>query len=166
MIDDLNADPHSVTQGEVVTQISGLYDLIGKRLGTLPEQLNTTRGDDAASGSDDSETEEFYDSSNSDARKKIVWDMLSVFDSKALPSEYGQGFNDDAPAAASGEELYVRGDLAATIYGIAIRDETFFRRLRKVVSRDICADSYFSKQERRAKDTMICPDRSFWIPQS
>lgn len=143
----------------MVTQISGLYDLIGQRLGSLPEQLNTTRGDDTDSDSDDSATEESYASSNSEARKETVRDMLSVFDPKALPSEYGRDFADDGPATACGEELFAHRNLAATVYRLAIRDETFYRRLRRVVSRDICASSYFVKQGSRANDVMSKLDR-------
>lgn len=149
----------TVTQGEVVTQLSGLYNLIGDRIGSLPNQLNTTRGDETASDSDESGTERSYASSNSDLRKETVRDMLSVFDRKALPSEYGLNFPEDAPALASGTELYVPGNLAATVYEVAIRDQAFFRRLRKVITPDICAGSYFWKQRTKARELMADLDR-------
>lgn len=148
-----------VTQGDVVAQISGLYELIGERLGSLPEQLNTTKGDDIDSDSDHSTIEESYASSNSEARKETVVDMLSVFDRTALPAEYGREFTDDAPATASGEEPFIPRSLAATIYGLAVRDETFFRRLRKVLTGDVCASVYFAKQRARAKDAFSKLDR-------
>lgn len=85
--------------------------------------------------------------------------MLSAFDYKELPSEYSRKFADDIPAATAGEGLFVPRSLAATVYGIAIRDETFYRRLRKVVSRDVCAASYFSKQRQRAQEVMLKLDQ-------
>jgi hypothetical protein len=159
LVEDSKGTTHTITQGEVVAQLSGLYDLIGERLASLPDQLNATRGDEAESDSDESEADESYASSNSDIRKETVRDMLSVFDRRALPSEYGLDFPENAPAAASGTELYVPGSLAATIYEVAIRDEVFFRRLRKVITRDICAGSYFWKQWVKAKELMAELDR-------
>lgn len=118
-----------------------------------------TRGDESESDSDNSETEGSYGSRNSKSRKEAIQDMLSVFDRHALPEEYSLAFSDDAPIKAFSERLFVPNNLASTIYGIAIRDETFYRHLRRVVTRDICAVSYFSKQHRRAKDAMLGLDR-------
>ena len=92
----------TVTQGGVVDQLSELYGLIGERLEYLPGQLNRTRGDEAESDSDHSGTEETYPSSNPDFCKETVLDMLSVFDRKALPSEYGVDFPKNASAPAFG----------------------------------------------------------------
>lgn len=146
----------TVSQGEVVKQLSELYELIGQRVEFLPDLLNRTRGAEAESDTDQSETEKISSSSTSNNRKEIVRDMLSVFDLKALPSEYGVDFPEHAPAET---EVFVRGSLAATIYGIAIRDEVFFRRLRKVVTRDICASAYFWKQRAHASELMAQLDR-------
>lgn len=85
--------------------------------------------------------------------------MLSVFDGEALPSEYGIDFPERAPASPSGTELYVPGNLAETIYQVAIRDQVFFRHLRKVITRDICAGVYFRKQLAKAKELMAQLDR-------
>lgn len=159
LIDDSNATTHTVTQGEVIVQISSLYDLIGQRLGSLPGQLNTTRGDDTDSDYDDSATEASHVSSNSDTRRENTLDILSTFDRKMLPREYSKYLANSPPATASGRELLVPGNLASTIYRIAIRDETFYRRLRKVVSQDICADVYFSKQMQGAKGIILSLDQ-------
>lgn len=118
-----------------------------------------TRGGETESDSDNSETEDSNASYSSKSRKETVQDMLSVFDPHELPEEYGVTFSDDVSASAFSERLFVPGDLAATIYGIAIRDETFYRRLRRVVTRDICAVSYFSKQRSRAREAMLRLDR-------
>lgn len=127
---------------------------------SLPQQLNRLTGDATDSGSENSVTEESYDvSRNLNSRQEIVKDILSVFDPKALPEDYGQNFLEVEVHARASKKLYVPGNLAATIYEIAIRDEAFYRRLRKVVTRDICATSYFSKQRLRAGEVMLSLDR-------
>ena len=161
LISNFDASTHKIKQGEVVQQLSGLYELIGQRLELLPDLLNRTRGDEAESDSDQSDIEETSASSIPYTRKEIVRDMLSVFDRKALPSEYKLDFPERAPASTSvTAELYMPENLAATIYGIAIRDDSFFRRLSKVVTRDICAGAYFRKQWTRARELMAHLDRS------
>ena len=141
---------HTVTQGEVVNQLSELYNLIGERFGCLQDLLNGTRGDEADSDSDQSETEEHYTSS----------DMLSVFDRKALPSEYRVDFPTNAPGSATRPDLYVPGSLAATIYAVAVQDDTFFRHLRKVITPDVCAESYFRKQGIKVHELLAQLDPS------
>ncbi|MCJ1470399.1 hypothetical protein MMC07_009044 [Pseudocyphellaria aurata] len=154
LTDISKSSPRSIGQGDVVTKISGLYDLIGERLGSLPEQLNMIRGDEIDSDSDNGATEETYSPSDLKSRKEVVQDILSVFDRHALPEEYALAFPDDTSTTAFSEKSFVPGNLAATIYGIAIRDEVFYQRLRRVVTRDICAVSYFSKQRNRARESM------------
>lgn len=159
LLDKSDATMQTVSQGEVAKQLSELYEPIGERIEFLQDLLNSTRGDEAESDSDQSEPEKNTSLSISRTRKKAVRDILSVFDSKALPSEYGLDFPERAPTSTSGTEVFVRESLAATIYGIAIRDDVFFRRLRKVVTRDICAGAYFWKQWGKAKELMTQLDR-------
>lgn len=139
--------------------ISELYNRIGERIESLPQQLNRLTGDATDSSSENSSTEESHVSRDLNSRQEIVKDILSVFDPKALPGDYGRNFQKDEIRARVSENLYVPGNLAATIYEIAIRDEAFYRRLRKVVTRDICATSYFSKQQLRARAVMSRLDR-------
>lgn len=139
--------------------ISELYNRIGERIESLPQQLNRFTGDATDSSSENSATEENHVSRDLNSRQEIVKDILSVFDPKALPGDYGQIFQKDEVRAGTSENLYVPGNLAATIYEIAISDDAFYRRLRKVVTRDICAKSYFSKQQLRATEVMSRLDR-------
>lgn len=139
--------------------IAELYNRIGERIESLPQQLNRLTGDATDSSSENSATEESHVSRDLNSRQEIVKDILSVFDPKALPGDYGRDFLDDEVRTRASEKLYVPGNLAATIYEIAIRDEAFYRRLRKVVTRDICATSYFSKQQLRAREVMSRLDR-------
>ena len=146
-----------MSQGDVVAQISELYELIGDRLQSLPERLNLTRSNDADYDSDDSIGLE-SSLPEGDARKESVKEMLSVFDEAALPQECGRGFR-DAPATALSEDLFVPGNLSATIYRMAVRDETFYRRFTKVVTPDRCASRYYSKQRLKAQEVMRSLDR-------
>lgn len=148
-----------IIQGEVLHDISELYSRIGERIESLPEKLNRWSGDATDSGSENSSTEESHVARDLDSRQEIVKDILSVFDPKAIPAGYGRYFLEDEIRSGTSEKLYVPGNLAATIYGIAIRDEAFYRRLRKVVTHDICATSCFSKQRLRAREMISRLDR-------
>lgn len=139
--------------------ISELYNRIGERIKSLPQQLNRFTGDATDSSSESSAIEESYVTRDLHSRQEIVKEILSVFDLKALPGDYGRNFQKDEVCARASEKLYIPGNLAATIYEIAIRDDSFYRRLRKVVTRDICAKSYFSKQHLRAREVMSRLDR-------
>lgn len=147
------------SQPEVLSDISELYNRIEERIESLPQKLNRFAGDATDSSSENSATEESHVSQDLNSRQEIVKDILSVFDPKALPGDYGRNFQKDQVRARASENLYVPGNLAATIYEIAIRDEAFYRCLRKVVTRDICATSYFSKQQLRAREMMSRLDR-------
>ncbi len=151
MTNQTSEDIRTLSQGDVVEQISELYELMGDRLHSLPDQLNLTRGNDAEYDSDGSITPESY-LPEGDVREESVRDMLSVF-SAALPEEYGREFR-QVPTTASSEALFVPGNLSATIYGLAVRDETFYRRLAKVITPDTCASHYYAKQRARAGEAM------------
>lgn len=148
-----------ISQGEVFPNISELYNRIGERIESLPQQLNRFSGDATDSSPENSATEESHVSRDLNSRQEIVKDILSVFDPKALPADYGRTFGEEEVHARASQKPYVPGNLAATIYEIAIRDEAFYRRLRKVVTRDICATSYFTKQRLRAREMMSSLDR-------
>ncbi len=142
----------TLSNGGVAAQINELYELIGTHLHSLPDQLNFSRGNDADYDSDGSITPESY-LPDGDARKESAKEMLSVFDEATLPQEYGRSFR-DAAAVASSEDLFVPGNLSATIYRLAVRDETFYRRLAKVITPDRCASHYYAKQRARAQEAM------------
>lgn len=126
---------------------------------SLPQHLNRFSGDATDSGSENSSADESHLRQDLKSRQEIAKDILSVFDPKALPQDYGRNSLDDEFYAAGSETLYVPGNLAATIFAIAIRDEAFYRRLRKVVTPDVCAVSYFSKQRLNAGEVMSSLDR-------
>ena len=136
----------NLTRDGVITEISGLYDRIGERLSSLPELLNGSRGSES-----DNEEE-------ITARKAAVRDMLSVFDREALPEEYLHNIP-DIPADTPIDRLFIPGDLGATIYRLAVRDESIYATLDRILHRDICARYYLMKQLRRARQAMLDLDR-------
>lgn len=81
--------------------------------------------------------------------KRSLQDMLSVFD-PALPREYGRAFVDRVPPGPS----YFAGNLAATIFSIALYDDAFYNSLRDVLTPGLCAARYFEKQRDRAHEAM------------
>ncbi|KAL8768114.1 MAG: hypothetical protein Q9209_005577 [Squamulea sp. 1 TL-2023] len=134
---------------DVLAQISALYGLIGSQLLLLPASLSATR-DETMSDTDDA-TEVMSSPTFSDVRMEQVRDMLSVFDTVALPENY----DPEGVSISNMNErpsLYVPNNLTATIYRLAIRDEKVFRSLRKVITHDICANVHFSKQRVRARE--------------
>ena len=145
-------DVRTLSQGDVVAEISELYDLIGDHLQSLPDRLNLSRDTDMDYDSDASITPEVHVAGGA-TRSEGVKDMLSVFDPVTLPQEYGRGFR-DPPATAALEDLFVPGELSATIYGLAVKDEVFYKRLTKVITPDRCATQFYAKQRARAVDTM------------
>ena len=131
----------TLTRDSVVTEISGLFDLIGERINSLPDLLNSIRG----SESDDDE--------EIAARKLALREMLSVFDQEALPEEYLQNLP-DVPTDLPIDQLFVPWNLGATIYRLAVRDESIYASLERVLHRDICARYYLTKQRGKARQAM------------
>ncbi|KAL9020214.1 MAG: hypothetical protein Q9185_002497 [Variospora sp. 1 TL-2023] len=150
LLDTSTAPPSGrLDRTDIVTRASAMYGLIGAQLPSLPTVLNATH-DELASDSDDA-VEDIRSPTFPDARADQVCDMLSVFDTGRLPDEFGQDFapvpSDDTP-----QNFYVPHSLAATIYRLAIRDESVFRRLRRVITHDVCANAHLSKLRARARD--------------
>lgn len=132
----------------VPNEISELYDRIGENVVTLRHELNTTRG-----STDEDVIEEASVSSEAEARASVVIDMLSVFDNEKLPDEYESELP-EVSIDSTFEDALIPGNLAATIYGLAIREEAFCVHLRKLINRDLCADYYLIKQRRRAQQAI------------
>ncbi|KAL8731738.1 MAG: hypothetical protein Q9166_003185 [cf. Caloplaca sp. 2 TL-2023] len=139
-----------INRRDVVAQVSALYHLIDSRLPSLPASLSATH-DEVASDTDDA-TEAIISPTIPNIRVEQVRDMLSVFDTN-LPEDYGQGFS-PIPAGKGRQNLYVPNDLAATMYQLAVRDETVFGSLREVITHDVCANVHFSKQRARAREAL------------
>ena len=145
------SSPYDISvEAMVPNEISELYDRIGESVVTLRHELNTSRGSEDDSDTDEDAIEEPSVSSVAEARASVVIDMLSIFDNEKLPDEY-QSELPEASIDSSFEDALIPGNLAATIYGLAIREEAFCVHLRKLINRDVCADYYLKKQRRRAQ---------------
>ncbi|KAL8764053.1 MAG: hypothetical protein Q9184_000341 [Pyrenodesmia sp. 2 TL-2023] len=136
----------ALSRMDIVTRASALYRA---QLPSLPTILNASH-DELASDSDDA-VEAVLSPTFPDARADQVRDMLSVFDHRRLPNELGEDFT-PAPPSVTPQDFYVPNNLAATIYRLAVRDESVFRRLRRVVTHDVCADAHLSKLRARARE--------------
>ncbi|KAL8720392.1 MAG: hypothetical protein Q9225_002744 [Loekoesia sp. 1 TL-2023] len=135
---------------DIITRASALYGMIGSQLPSLPTILNASH-DELASDSDDA-VEAILSPTFPDARAEQVRDMLSVFDNARLPDEFGHDFT-NVPPDETPQNFYVPNSLAATIYRLAVRDESVFRRLRRVITHDVCANAHFAKLRARARET-------------
>lgn len=103
------------------------------------------------------------------ARSLMVIDMLSVFHKDKLPEELESEFpesEEDVDPDPDPADMLIPESLAATIHGMAIHDESFCMRLRKVLNGDVCADYYLRKQRRRAKQAIAGLDRPSDEPPS
>lgn len=147
-----------MTNANVLQRIAELYDQIGdhldpatNRLDSLTKALNRTRGEEAATESDDIESESSSNAGDQDRTEWVVQDMLSVFDERRLPEEYGrQDMVENIPTESTSlGSLVSPENLAATIYGLARHDPKFRRRLRKALTRDFCANQFLEKMRAR-----------------
>ena len=125
----------ALTQEYILERICFLYDLIGE---DLKEPLNALRGSDSDSDDDDVEL--------------AIGGILSVFDPdpEALPRRYGQNLA-TAVSRTPPNQLFIERNLSATIYKMAVQDETLYRYLARVVDRDVRARDFFAKQLGRAQ---------------
>lgn len=131
-----------------------LYPFIEPRENLIFNQLNSLLTIPQEHDSEGSEREDTSMTTNLFARRDVLCDLLSSFDRRLLPDEFRSDFVDHAPIVDSPEDCFIGDNLYATVYQMAIRDETFFRALRRVVPHDYCADQYYKKQHARAIEAM------------
>lgn len=142
----------------IAGEISGLYDLIGENMVTLPHKLNTTRGSGPDSDTDEELTEEASVSHELEARAAVATDMLSIFDRERLPDELGSELPEVSIDTAL-EDVLTPDNLTTTIYGLAVLEESFCKHLRRLINHDVCADHYLVKQRRRAQRAILRLDQ-------
>lgn len=143
--------PRTLTAEGMVSEISALYRVIREDT-NLQRLLRLTR-DEYAESESESDSDEDMNTRRSERNltqlKYSLQDMLSVFD-PALPQEYGRAFVDRVPPGPT----YFPGNLAATIFSIALYDDSFYNCLRDVLPPGLCAARYFEKQRDRAHEAM------------
>lgn len=129
-----------------------IYGLIESQLPSLPTLINATGTRQASTA------EGIGFSADSNTREQPTLDMLSVFDSTALPEEYGRDFAPVGPFDTP-RDIFATRSLAETIYRLAVRDELVFDRLRQVITAENCAVAHFIKLRNRARATFAALDR-------
>ena len=151
LTDQPSTSVRALSQEDIITEICGLYDSIGESMSDLPDRLNALCGSE--SDSDDETT-----SPEITSRQLVLRDTLSTFNPAALPHEHWREIA-AAMARTPNDQLLVEGSLTATIYRMAVRDDTFYRYLTRVVDPDTCAQHYFTKQLQRARRALMDLDR-------
>ncbi|KAI4202859.1 MAG: hypothetical protein LQ350_002230 [Teloschistes chrysophthalmus] len=141
-----------ISDENMVVDEPAIYGLIESQLPSLPTLINATGTRQAST------TEGIGFSADSNTREEPTLDMLSVFDSTALPEEYGRDFAPVGPFDTP-RDIFATRSLAETIYRLAVRDELVFDRLRQVVTPENCAVAQFIKLRNRARATFAALDR-------
>ncbi|KAL8641663.1 MAG: hypothetical protein Q9228_001565 [Teloschistes exilis] len=136
----------------VIVDEPAIYGLIESQLPSLPTLINATGTRQASTA------EGIGFSADSNTREQPTLDMLSVFDSTALPEEYGRDFAPVGPFDTP-RDIFATRSLAETIYRLAVRDELVFDRLRQVITAENCAVAHFIKLRNRARATFAALDR-------
>ena len=114
------------------------------------------RGEEVGSEADDSVMQDPFSAIDMDTRIDNLCDILSSFDDDSTPSEFKQHVVDhptpDLSPIDSGS--LVQKSLPATVYHMAVRDDTFYRHLQQVVPPDIRAIQYHKTQYARAQNAL------------
>ena len=143
--DSAGMNPQGSTQLELNSQFGQLYPMIGERQASLPTELNRSRSDDAMSDTDDVLLP---------SRADTLCDIISSFDKTATPSEFKRDYVDTSPQGASPTGILVPGNLPASMYRLAYRDDAIYRRLQQIVPPDERARQYYEKQYSRAQEAL------------
>ena len=147
-----------------MTQITDLYGQIGGNLDSLPgllngensqslpEQFSRIRDLETSIDVEDSGDEAIPYQIDDYPRNEIIRDMLAVFDPGSFPKDYRPDLVANAPTRDTAfRELFVPRDLAATIFKLASHDGAFYKRLRKLLTRDFCALQTFQHLGSKAR---------------
>ena len=132
-------------QPVLTTIFRQMYPLIPEeRLDTLPRELNQV-------GVEDPEVLV----ADLDARKDTVCDILAGFNNRPTktPEELKDEFVEDVLLLPS-SEILVEGNLHATIYRLAMRDDGFYTRLQEIVPNDARAKQYYETLYIRAQEAL------------
>ena len=152
----------SLSQGMVLSQITGHYNDIEANLTSLPDRLNGIQAHDeqslvsAPSYSNHEEQPRYHGLQNLQG----AVEMLSIFEQSYQVRQYSQAFaRNDFASEDHVDDLLVSGNLVATIFNMAVYDEVFYRRLRWLLSKDRCAIETFKIGRSRAQRAFDRLDR-------
>ena len=138
--DEQGAAAPRPTQIELTAQFSELFPFITERQATLPRELNRL-GVDVPDPDDELPVPD------------ILNDILASFYDDMIPSEVNDDFVNKV-SHVSPDDILVEGNLPATIYRLALRDDAFCRRLQQLVPREVRAKQYYETQYLRLQVTL------------
>ncbi|KAL8694151.1 MAG: hypothetical protein Q9218_001148 [Villophora microphyllina] len=145
-----------ISESDTIVDEPAIYDLIESQLPSLPTLINAANIQQVPAAEATAQTIHF--SADANTRVQPTLDMLSVFDTTALPEEYGRDFDPVGPIDAP-QDLFATKSLAETIYRLAVQDELVFNRLRQVITHETCAIAHFIKLRNRARVAFTSLDR-------
>lgn len=89
------------------------------------------------------------------SRTEKVRDVLSAFSTKVLPEDYRQDLVETTTQARTAEQCVVQGDLEATIFRLAVHDDSVFGSLCKAMPAAACAAIYFDKVQEQSRQLLV-----------
>jgi len=140
----------------LTSQLGRLYPLIRQHQASLRQELNRIRGDDVEPETDDPTMQDPFSAIDMETRTDNLCDIISSFDASLIPSEFKHQIVDypTPELSPSNNGTLVQGSLPATIYHLAFRDDSFYRRLQQVVPQDVRVTQYHKTQYGRAQNAL------------
>jgi hypothetical protein len=93
-------------------------------------------------------------------RTEKIRDVLSAFNTKILPEDFRQDLQEKEPTTKyTAESCVVQGDLEATIFRLAVHDDSVFSSICKAMPSGACAAIYFQKLQDQIRRLLSDFDR-------
>ncbi|KAF3398032.1 hypothetical protein F1880_005752 [Penicillium rolfsii] len=125
-----------------------IEDLLNGQLEAVAERLNwpylRVEGDGRTTGM---------------TRAEKVRDVLSAFSSKVLPEDFRRDLVETTTQTRTPEQCVVQGDFEATIFRLAVHDDSVFTSMCKAMPSGACAAIYFDKVQEQLRRLLADFDR-------
>ncbi|KAF7718330.1 Uncharacterized protein PECH_001078 [Penicillium ucsense] len=92
-------------------------------------------------------------------RAEKVRDVLSAFSPKVLPEDFRRDLVETTAQSRTPEQCVVQGDLEATIFRLAVHDDSVFTSICKAMPSGACAVIYFDKIQEQLRRLLAEFDR-------
>ncbi|KAJ5166691.1 uncharacterized protein N7482_005472 [Penicillium canariense] len=92
-------------------------------------------------------------------RAQKVRDVLSAFSPKILPEDFRQDLAETTAQTRTPEQCVVQGDFEATIFRLAVHDDSVFTSMCKAMPSGACAAIYFDKVQEQSRRLLADFDR-------
>lgn len=92
-------------------------------------------------------------------RSQKVRDVLSAFSPKILPEDFRQDLVETTAQTMTPEQCVVQGDFEATIFRLAVHDDSVFSSMCKAMPSGACAAIYFDKVQEQLRRLLVDFDR-------